>query len=315
VTYPVIFTNGITAIDVNGGNVKFQGGDAVLDLPPHLMRNAGGEHFHQELQYLALLKELVNKADGDVRPDRTGTGTYSVFGRQMRFNLEVKEFPLLTTKTVNFKAMFAELAWMLRGETNINTLDAKIWDEWADENGDLGPVYGAQWRRWPTGPVQFGDDGVIDQLGQIIQQIKDNPESRRHVVSAWNVAQLPDMKLSPCHVLFQFYVDGDRIDLQLYQRSADIFLGVPFNVASYALLLEMVAAECGLRAGEFIHTFGDLHLYANHVEQAKEQLSRVPTSLPEVVIRPGFDLFNPQPDDVILVGYHPHPAIKAKVSV
>ena len=308
--HSVIFLNGPVQIDPVGGNVKYQGGSAELPVPARMLRAANGEHYHQELPYLALLKELVDKADSEgVRSDRTGTGTYSVFGRQLIFNLATGEFPLLTTKEVRFDPMFAELAWMLRGDANTETLDAKIWDEWADENGNLGPIYGKQWRSWE------GVEGHIDQLGGIVQQIKDNPGSRRLVVSAWNVADLPRMALSPCHCLFQFYVDGDKLDLQLYQRSGDIFLGVPFNIASYSALLMLVAQECGLKPGRFIHTFGDLHLYSNHVEAAREQLSRIPNPLPELLIRPGTDMFDLKRADALLVGYDPQPFIKAEVSV
>lgn len=308
-SYDAIFLNGVTVIAPDSGDVKYQGGSAVLELPAHLVRAAHGEHYHQELQYLALLKELVNKAEGDVREDRTGTGTYSVFGRQMRFDLSTGEFPLLTTKSVHFKSVLAELRWMLRGDTNIKDLDASIWDEWADQNGCLGPVYGKQWRAWE------GAQGHIDQIANVIEEIQNNPGSRRLVVSAWNVADLPRMALAPCHCLFQFYVEDDLLHLQLYQRSADIFLGVPFNVASYAMLLKLVAETCGLRAGEFVHTFGDLHLYSNHVEQAREQLSRTPLPLPELILQPGTDLFDLKPENVVLSGYNPHPAIKAEVSV
>lgn len=310
--YPVIFLNGNCQIDTVGGNVKFQGGSAELNLDATQVRSATGDHYHQELPYLALLQELVNKAEAEgARDDRTGVGTFSVFGRQLRFRLDTGEYPLLTTKKVNFKAMMAELAWMLRGDTNINDLDAKIWDEWADEDGNLGPVYGEQWRAWQgtRGPGHF------DQIQRTIDEIKENPGSRRLVVSAWNVADLDSMALAPCHCLFQFYVDGEFLDLQLYQRSADIFLGVPFNIASYAMLLQLMAQECGLKAREFIHTFGDLHLYSNHVEQAKEQLSRKPTPLPELIIRPGTDMLNLQRQDALLVGYEPHEPIKAEVAV
>jgi thymidylate synthase len=274
-----------------------------------MLRN-GGSKYHGELQYLGLLKELVDIHDEDPTPrdDRTGTGTFSVFGRQIRFDLAVG-FPLLTTKEVNFKAMVAELLWMLSGSTNINDLDAKIWNQWADENGDLGPVYGKQWR----------DSQGIDQIDQLIQNLKDKPNDRGHVVSAWNVGDLPDMALRPCHCLFQFYVQDGKLSCQLYQRSADIFLGVPFNIASYALLTHLIARECGLEVGEFVHTFGDLHLYANHVVQAKEQLTRTPTPFPHLSIDPimfsELGIFGILPGHISVDNYRPSGPIKAEVSV
>ena len=221
-------------------------------------------------EYLDLLEKVKNS--GKPKGDRTGTGTISVFGHQMRFNLE-DSFPLLTTKKIHFKSVAYELLWFLKGDTNINYLKengVSIWDEWADENGDLGPVYGKQWRKWE------GKNNIHDQVTEVIKQIKDNPDSRRHIVSAWNVADIPSMALAPCHILFQFYVQDGRLSCQLYQRSADIFLGVPFNIASYALLTHMIANICDLKVGEFVHTLGDAHLYNNHIDQAEEQLSRKP---------------------------------------
>ena len=222
-------------------------------------------------QYLDLLRHIMD--DGTDRGDRTGTGTRSVFGHQMRFNLD-DGFPLLTTKKLHLRSIIYELLWFLRGDTNVRYLQengVRIWNEWADCNGDLGPVYGHQWRSWPD-----GKGGTIDQISQVVEQIRNNPESRRLIVSAWNVAEVADMALPPCHLLFQFYVTGDRLSLQLYQRSADTFLGVPFNIASYALLLMMVAQVTGLKPGEFIHTIGDAHIYSNHFDQVREQLSRAP---------------------------------------
>ena len=222
-------------------------------------------------QYLDLLRHIMD--DGTDRGDRTGTGTRSVFGHQMRFNLD-DGFPLLTTKKLHLRSIIYELLWFLRGDTNVRYLQengVRIWNEWADSNGDLGPVYGHQWRSWPD-----GKGGTIDQISQVVEQIRNNPESRRLIVSAWNVAEVADMALPPCHLLFQFYVTGDRLSLQLYQRSADTFLGVPFNIASYALLLMMVAQVTGLKPGEFIHTIGDAHIYSNHFDQVREQLSRAP---------------------------------------
>jgi len=309
-TYDLIVGQGPTVIDIAGGVIfPFAGGSELTVTAPLL--NNGNESFHPELQYLALLKQLLDKADGTPREDRTGTGTYSVFGRQMRFDLSLG-FPLLTTKKVNWKPLVAELEWFLRGETNIETLDAKIWDEWADEDGNLGPIYGKQWRAWE------GVEGFIDQIEEAIKTLKTNPTSRRILVSAWNVADLPRMRLSPCHVLFQFYVENNKLSCQLYQRSADIFLGVPFNIASYALLTHLIARECGLEVGDFVHTFGDLHLYSNHVEQAREQLTRMPKPFPTLDLEPMEVLSNVhdvRTDGIALVGYDPHPAIKAEVSV
>lgn len=261
-------------------------------------------------QYLDLLRHIMD--DGTDRGDRTGTGTRSVFGHQMRFNLD-DGFPLLTTKKLHLRSIIYELLWFLRGDTNVRYLQengVRIWNEWADCNGDLGPVYGHQWRSWPD-----GKGGTIDQISQVVEQIRNNPESRRLIVSAWNVAEVADMALPPCHLLFQFYVTGDRLSLQLYQRSADTFLGVPFNIASYALLLMMVAQVTGLKPGEFIHTIGDAHIYSNHFDQVREQLSRAPRQLPEMVLNPEVkDIFGFRYEDFTLTGYDPMPHIKGTVS-
>ncbi|MAL77588.1 MAG: thymidylate synthase [Sneathiella sp.] len=262
-------------------------------------------------QYLDLLRTVRN--DGVYKSDRTGVGTYSIFGHQMRFDLS-KGFPVLTTKKLHVKSIIHELLWFLSGDTNIRYLKengVRIWDEWADENGDLGPVYGAQWRSWPT-----PDGGSIDQIAKLIQQIKTNPNSRRLIVSAWNPAEVDNMALPPCHCLFQFYVADGKLSCQLYQRSADVFLGVPFNIASYALLTLMVAQVCDLEPGEFIHSFGDTHLYANHVEQADLQLSRIPGKLPSLHINPDIkDIFAFTYDDFTLEGYEAAAHIPAKVAV
>lgn len=262
-------------------------------------------------QYLDLVKEILD--NGVVKSDRTGTGTKSIFGHQMRFNLE-EGFPLLTTKKLHLKSIIHELLWFLKGDTNVHYLQengVRIWNEWADENGDLGHVYGYQWRSWPT-----YNGGHIDQIKEVIRQIKDTPDSRRMIVSAWNVADLDKMNLPPCHLLFQFYVADGRLSLQLYQRSADTFLGVPFNIASYALLLQMMAQVTGLKAGDFVHTTGDTHLYLNHLEQAQLQLTRTPRPLPRMVINPDVkDLFDFRYEDFQLEGYAPWPHISAKVSV
>jgi thymidylate synthase len=262
-------------------------------------------------EYLDLMRHVLDH--GSRKSDRTGTGTLSVFGPQLRFDLE-RGFPLLTTKRVHLKSIVHELLWFLAGDTNIAYLKqhgVSIWDEWADERGDLGPIYGRQWRSWPA-----PDGGHIDQIAQVLAQLKTNPDSRRMLVSAWNVADLPRMALMPCHALFQFYVAEGRLSCQLYQRSADLFLGVPFNIASYALLTLMVAQVCGLRPGEFIHAFGDTHLYLNHLEQAREQLARTPRALPHMRLNPAIDdLFAFRYEDFELVGYDPHPAIKAPVAV
>ncbi len=262
-------------------------------------------------QYQTLLRHVFSH--GTDKSDRTGTGTRSVFGYQMRFDLS-DGFPLLTTKKLHLRSIIHELLWFLRGDTNIQYLkdhQVSIWDEWADENGDLGPVYGYQWRSW-----QAPNGQSIDQISNIIQQIKNNPDSRRLIVSAWNPAQVDDMALPPCHALFQFYVADGKLSCQLYQRSADIFLGVPFNIASYALLTMMMAQVCDLQVGEFIHTLGDAHIYSNHFEQAKLQLTREPRRLPEMRINPEIkDLFAFQFEDFELVDYDPHPHIKAQVAV
>ena len=262
-------------------------------------------------QYHDLLQHILD--NGVEKSDRTGTGTISCFGYQMRFNL-ADGFPLVTTKKLHLRSIIYELLWFLKGETNIQYLKenkVSIWDEWADENGDLGPVYGKQWRRWET-----ADGRVIDQMAWIVNEIKRNPDSRRLVVNAWNVGEIDLMALSPCHCLFQFYVSEGKLSCQLYQRSADTFLGVPFNIASYALLTMMVAQVCGLQAGEFIHTFGDVHLYSNHVEQAHLQLSRQPRPLPTLTINPSVsDLFDFKYEDFSLENYEPYPHIKAVVSV
>lgn len=262
-------------------------------------------------QYLQLLQHILD--NGAQKTDRTGTGTISCFGYQMRFDLK-DGFPLVTTKKVHLKSIIHELLWFLRGETNIAYLKENgvgIWNEWADENGDLGPVYGKQWRSW-----QGADGKVIDQLSDVINQVKKNPDSRRMIVSAWNVAELPDMALMPCHALFQFYVADGKLSCQLYQRSADVFLGVPFNIASYALLTMMIAQVCDLQVGEFIHSFGDVHIYNNHLEQVKLQLSREPYPLPTMNLNPGVrDIFEFRFEDFKLENYQSHPAIKAPVAV
>jgi thymidylate synthase len=266
--------------------------------------------------YLDLLRRVLD--EGVEKSDRTGTGTRSVFGHQLRFDLSAG-FPLVTTKKVHTRSVFAELLWFLRGDTNVKWLQDRgvsIWDEWADENGDLGPVYGYQWRSWPT-----PDGRHVDQIAQVVEQIRADPDSRRHIVSAWNVADIPDMALAPCHTMFQFYVAPQesgpgRLSCQLYQRSADVFLGVPFNIASYALLTHMVARVTGLEVGDFVHTFGDAHLYSNHLDQARLQLTRDPRPLPTLHLDPtvtsldAFDL-----EHVTLEGYDPHPGIKAPIAV
>jgi len=261
--------------------------------------------------YLDLLRRILD--EGVDKSDRTGTGTRSVFGHQLRFDLSAG-FPVVTTKRVHLKSIIVELLWFLRGDTNVRWLQENgvtIWDEWADENGDLGPVYGKQWRSWPS-----RDGGTIDQVEDVVRRIRTDPDSRRLVVSAWNVADIDRMKLPPCHCLFQFYVARGRLSCQLYQRSADVFLGVPFNIASYALLTHMVAAVTGLEPGDFVHTFGDAHLYRNHFEQARLQLSREPRPLPRLVLRRVPEsIFDFRYEDFELVGYDPHPAIAAPVAV
>lgn len=262
-------------------------------------------------QYLDLLRHIMD--NGTQKGDRTGTGTRSVFGYQMRFNLE-EGFPLLTTKKLHLKSIIHELLWFLKGDTNVRYLQengVRIWNEWADEDGELGHIYGYQWRSWPT-----YDGGFIDQISEAVRTIKENPDSRRIIVSAWNVADLPNMNLPPCHAFFQFYVADGRLSLQLYQRSADTFLGVPFNIASYALLTMMMAQVCGLRPGDFIHTLGDTHIYNNHFEQVAEQLSRTPRALPRMVINCDVkSIFDFKFEDFTLENYNPYPHIKATVSV
>ncbi|MBA3309553.1 MAG: thymidylate synthase [Nocardioidaceae bacterium] len=262
-------------------------------------------------QYLDLMQRVLD--DGASKSDRTGTGTLSVFGHQMRFDLAAG-FPLVTTKKIHLKSVVGELLWFLRGDTNVAWLHERgitIWDEWADERGDLGPVYGRQWRSWPT-----PDGGHIDQLRQVVDRIRTEPDSRRHVVSAWNVADIPRMALAPCHTMFQFYVAEGRLSCQLYQRSADVFLGVPFNIASYSLLTHLVAQVTGLRVGDFVHTLGDAHLYANHLDQARIQLERAPRPLPRLQLDPtvgdidAFDLRH-----IVVSGYDPQPGIKAPIAV
>ena len=261
--------------------------------------------------YLDLLRHIID--NGTVKTDRTGTGTKSVFGYQMRFDLQ-KGFPLLTTKKLHLKSIIYELLWFLRGDTNIKYLNehgVSIWDEWADDEGNLGPVYGHQWRSWPT-----ADGRHIDQISEVVQSIAANPDSRRHIVCAWNVGELDKMALPPCHALFQFYVANGRLSCQLYQRSADVFLGVPFNIASYALLTMMIAQVCGLQPGEFIHSFGDAHLYLNHLEQVATQLERIPRALPIMQINKAVkSIFDFQYEDFSLQNYDPYPAIKAAIAV
>ena len=262
-------------------------------------------------QYLDLMQDILD--NGSRKTDRTGTGTSSLFGRQMRFNLAAG-FPLVTTKKLHLRSIIYELLWFLRGDTNIKYLKdhgVSIWDDWADENGDLGPVYGSQWRSWPA-----PDGKHIDQISLVLERIKSNPDSRRHIVSAWNPAEVDQMALPPCHALFQFYVADGRLSCQLYQRSADFFLGVPFNIASYALLTCMVAQQCDLELGEFVWTGGDVHLYSNHIEQARLQLSRDPYSLPELHIRRKPEsLFDYQFEDFEIINYQSHPSIKAPIAV
>ena len=260
-------------------------------------------------EYLDLLKKV--KDSGKPKGDRTGTGTISIFGHQMRFNLK-ESFPLLTTKKIHFKSVAYELLWFLKGDTNIKYLKdngVSIWDEWADENGDLGPVYGKQWRNWK------GADGFHDQISSVIEQIKNNPNSRRHIVSAWNVAEIPSMALAPCHILFQFYVQDGKLSCQLYQRSADVFLGVPFNISSYALLTHMIANVCNLEVGDFVHTLGDAHLYNNHLTQAEEQLSRSPLEPPQIKVSQKTSIDAYEFEDFELINYQHHPHIPAVVAV
>jgi thymidylate synthase len=262
-------------------------------------------------QYLDLLSHVLE--NGSEKSDRTGTGTTSVFGHQMRFNLQ-EGFPVLTTKKLHLRSIIHELLWFLRGETNIDYLKqnkVSIWDDWADEEGSLGPIYGYQWRKWPA-----GNDKQIDQISQVLKSIKENPDSRRHIVSAWNVSAIDQMALPPCHVLFQFYVNNGALSCQLYQRSADIFLGVPFNIASYSLLLMMMAQVTGLKAGDFVHTFGDAHIYLNHIEQVKLQLRREPRQLPQMRLNPDVkNLLDFRFEDFELLNYNPHPHIRGEISV
>lgn len=262
-------------------------------------------------QYLDLLQHILD--NGETKNDRTGTGTKSVFGYQMRFNLN-DGFPLLTTKKLHTRSIIHELLWFLKGDTNIKYLhDNKvtIWDEWADDNGNLGPVYGHQWRHWDT-----KDGGFIDQISEVIDQIKKTPDSRRLIVNSWNVAQISEMALPPCHCMFQFYISEGKLSLQLYQRSADVFLGVPFNIASYALLLAMTAQVTNLKCGDFIHTFGDAHLYSNHIEQAKLQVTRTPYTLPNLTLNPNIkNIYDFTYEDIIIDNYQCHPHIKAEVAV
>jgi len=262
-------------------------------------------------QYLDLMDRILQ--DGAVKSDRTGTGTKSVFGHQMRFDLS-ESFPLLTTKKLHLRSILHELLWFLTGDTNVEYLrqnKVSIWDEWADEKGNLGPVYGHQWRKWES-----ADGRIVDQITQVVEQIKTNPDSRRLIVSAWNVGDIEKMALPPCHLLFQFYVAEGKLSCQLYQRSADVFLGVPFNIASYSLLTRMMAQVCGLKPGEFVHTLGDAHLYSNHMEQAELQLSREPKRLPRLVINPEVKgIFDFKYEDFEVVDYEPHPHIKAPVAV
>ena len=262
-------------------------------------------------QYLELLDRVLK--EGADKGDRTGTGTRSVFGHQMRFDL-AKGFPVLTTKKLHLRSIIHELLWFLQGNTNVKYLQdnkVRIWNEWADENGDLGPIYGYQWRSWPT-----SNGGHIDQISQVIASIKKNPNSRRHIVNAWNVGEIDNMALPPCHILFQFYVADGKLSCQLYQRSADIFLGVPFNIASYALLTMMVAQVTGLKLGDFVHTLGDAHIYNNHMDQVKLQLSRTPKELPKMIINPAVnDILRFKYEDFDLADYEPHPGIKGNISI
>ena len=306
----------------NGGTCRFpvaKGGqmreDGVMSLLTRISLDrsvppSSSAADHPERPYLDLLADIL--AQGVLRDDRTGTGTLGVFGRQIRFDL-ARGFPLLTTKRVHFKSVALELLWFLRGDTNVRWLQERgvtIWDEWADADGELGPVYGHQWRSWAA-----PDGRSIDQITRLVEGLKANPSSRRHVVSAWNPAEVDDMALPPCHCLFQFFVADGRLSCQLYQRSADVFLGVPFNIASYALLTLMVAQVVGLEPGEFVHSFGDAHLYVNHVDQARTQLAREPRDFPRLVLTPRPVLFDYAYEDMTLEGYDPHPLIRAPIAV
>ena len=287
---------------------SFRPTDSMTNTPSVLRPDAAPAH--AERQYLDLLADILER--GAERPDRTGVGTKGVFGRQIRFDLG-QGFPLLTTKKLHFKSIAYELLWFLRGDTNVRWLQergVRIWDEWADANGELGPVYGQQWRSWAT-----PDGRSIDQITRLVEGLKANPSSRRHIVTAWNPADVDDMALPPCHCLFQFFVAEGRLSCQLYQRSADVFLGAPFNIASYALLTHMVAQVVGLEAGEFVHTFGDAHLYLNHLEQAQLQLTREPLPFPRLKLAPKSDLFAFEYEDISLDGYQAWPHIKAEVAV
>jgi thymidylate synthase len=282
----------------------------VAARPRSASQKGAGDPPALEQPYLDLLADIL--ANGARREDRTGTGTLGVFGRQMRFDL-ARGFPLLTTKTLHFKSIALELLWFLRGDTNVRWLQMRgvsIWDEWADDAGELGPVYGKQWRSWAA-----PDGRVIDQISSLLRSLKTNPNSRRHIVSAWNPADVEDMALPPCHCLFQFFVAEGRLSCQLYQRSADVFLGVPFNIASYALLTQMVAQAVGLQPGEFVHTLGDAHLYLNHLDQARLQLTRTPYAPPTVSLGDKTDLFAFDYDDIKLTGYQAHPKISAPIAV
>lgn len=316
--------------DAHGGLPSFV---PAASHPPGTPLQLGIRHFDQvkaggpgEYQYLHLLQQCLDVAAADPTPkrDRTGTGTYGVFGRQIRFDLS-QGFPLLTTKRLFLKGIVGELLWMLSGSTNVKPLQEQgihIWDEWADENGELGPVYGAQWRSWQAFAEKQVEDGVvwidapIDQIQTLLKNLREKPYDRGHVVSAWNVGKLDQMALRPCHCLFQFYVSKDnKLSCQLYQRSADIFLGVPFNIASYALLTHLIARDLGLGVGDFIHTFGDLHLYANHVQQGQTQVRREPRPFPKLQIEDGLNLLDLTTDHIRIEGYAPHPSIKGEVSV
>lgn len=285
--------------------------DAATDTGASAIESAPVSRLNPMRQYLELMRHVLEH--GHEKTDRTGTGTRSVFGWQMRFDL-AEGFPLVTTKKLHMRSIVHELLWFLQGDTNIRYLKdnkVSIWDEWADENGDLGPVYGKQWRRWET-----ADGRSIDQITQLVEGLKKNPDSRRHLVSAWNPGEIEGMALPPCHALFQFYVAGGKLSCQLYQRSADIFLGVPFNIASYALLTHMIAQVCGYQPGDFVHTLGDAHLYSNHLEQARLQITREPRPLPKLILNPDVnDLFAFRFEDIAIEGYDPHPHIAGKVAV